>query len=75
MIDGTSRYTRFQRIERVPTLEELIAQITPENRRGETDWGPDVGKEIVEWEPAVPAKGTSKSPLARVRATGTERHG
>jgi len=30
----------------VPTLEELVAQITPENRYEETDWGPPVGKEI-----------------------------
>ncbi len=35
--------------ERIPTLEELVAQITPENRHKETDWGPDVEKEIVEW--------------------------
>ena len=28
------------------TLEELVAQITPENRHGEIDWGPPVGKEI-----------------------------
>lgn len=35
--------------ERIPTLEELVAQITPENRHKETDWGPDRGKEIVEW--------------------------
>lgn len=35
--------------ERIPTLEELVAQITPENRHEETDWGPDRGKEIVEW--------------------------
>lgn len=28
------------------TLEELVAQITPENRHGEVDWGPPVGKEI-----------------------------
>ena len=27
------------------TLEELIAQITPENRHGDTDWGPPVGRE------------------------------
>jgi antitoxin MazE len=27
------------------TLEELIAQITPENHHGETDWGPPVGRE------------------------------
>ncbi len=26
--------------------EELVAQITPENRHGETNWGPAVGKEI-----------------------------
>jgi antitoxin component of MazEF toxin-antitoxin module len=30
-------------------LKELVAKITPENRHGETDWGPDVEKEIVEW--------------------------
>ena len=28
------------------TLEELVAQITPENRHGEIDIGPAVGKEI-----------------------------
>lgn len=28
------------------TLEELVAQITPENRHGEVDWGPPVGKEV-----------------------------
>lgn len=27
------------------TLEELLAQITPENVHGETDWGPAVGGE------------------------------
>ena len=37
------------RHERVPTLEELLPQIAPENCHGETDWGPDRGKEIVEW--------------------------
>lgn len=47
---------------KIPTLEELVEQITPENRHGETDWGPDVGKEIIEWEPEVPAKDTSKPP-------------
>jgi antitoxin MazE len=35
--------------ERIPTLEELVAQITTENRHEETNWGRDVGKEIVEW--------------------------
>ncbi len=28
-------------------LEELCARITPENRHDETDWGPDVGREIL----------------------------
>ncbi len=28
------------------TLEELVAQITPENRHGEWDTGPPVGKEV-----------------------------
>jgi antitoxin component of MazEF toxin-antitoxin module len=32
-----------------PTLEELVAGIAPENCHGETNWGRDVGKEIVEW--------------------------
>ena len=28
------------------TLEELVAQITPENRHGEIDIGPPVGREV-----------------------------
>lgn len=35
--------------EKIPTLEELVAQITPENRYPEIDWGPPVGREKVEW--------------------------
>lgn len=32
-------------------LDELIASINPKNRHPETDWGPDVGKEILpEWK-------------------------
>lgn len=38
-----------RRTERIPTLEQLVAQITPENRYTETDWGPDLGLEKVEW--------------------------
>lgn len=33
----------------VPTLEELLDRVTPENTHPPTDWGPDVGAEIVEW--------------------------
>jgi antitoxin MazE len=28
------------------SLKELLAQITPENLHGETDWGPRVGREV-----------------------------
>jgi hypothetical protein len=34
---------------RIPSLVELLAQIMAESRCGETFWGPDLGKEIVEW--------------------------
>jgi antitoxin component of MazEF toxin-antitoxin module len=27
-------------------LDELVAGITEENRHGETDWGPEVGREV-----------------------------
>jgi antitoxin MazE len=38
----------LHRVERIPTLEELVAQITPEDRYQETMRGPDRGKEIIE---------------------------
>ena len=31
--------------QKEPSLEELVAQITPENVHEETDWGPAVGRE------------------------------
>jgi antitoxin component of MazEF toxin-antitoxin module len=40
------RLKSLRSAERIPTLEELVAQITAENRHGEIDWGPAVGKEI-----------------------------
>jgi antitoxin MazE len=30
----------------VPSLEELVSRITPENRHEEIDFGPPVGKEV-----------------------------
>lgn len=33
-------------IEKKITLEELMAQITPENQHGEVDWGKPEGNEI-----------------------------
>jgi antitoxin MazE len=32
-------------VESVPSLDELVAKITPKNRHPETDWGGPVGKE------------------------------
>jgi antitoxin MazE len=43
VLDG---HVELRRDERILTLEELVAQITPENRHGEIDWGPAVGKEV-----------------------------
>lgn len=37
------------RIGKVPTLAQLVSQITPENRYPELSAGPEVGKEAVEW--------------------------
>ena len=28
------------------TIEELVADMSPDNHHGETDWGPPVGKEV-----------------------------
>jgi antitoxin MazE len=49
LIEVSEGHIEVRPVERIPTLEELVAQITPENRYEETDWGNDVGKEIVEW--------------------------
>jgi antitoxin MazE len=35
--------------QRVPTLRELVAQITTENRYDEIEPGPERGKEHIEW--------------------------
>lgn len=49
VIEASADHIELRRAARIPTLEELVAQITPENRYAETEWGPDIGKEIVEW--------------------------
>ena len=45
--DGCIRLRPSQ--PQVPTLKELVAQITPENRYHEVKTGPARGKEIVDW--------------------------
>jgi antitoxin MazE len=36
-------------LKRIPTLEELVAQVTPKNRHNEFSFGPDRGRERVAW--------------------------
>lgn len=39
----------IRRVSRVPSLSELVARITPENRHAEVSAGGGMGKESVEW--------------------------
>ena len=49
VIEARKGSVELRPVERIPSLEELVAQITKENRYDEMDWGSDRGKEIVEW--------------------------
>ena len=40
---------QLHRVGKIPSLAELVSQITPENRYPEITAGPEVGKEAVEW--------------------------
>jgi antitoxin MazE len=40
---------QLHRVGEVPTLAELVARITPENRYAEISIGREVGREAVEW--------------------------
>jgi antitoxin MazE len=40
---------QLQRMGKIPTLAQLVSQITPENRYEEIATGPEIGKETVEW--------------------------
>jgi antitoxin MazE len=46
LIEVLKGHIELRPAERIPTLKELVAQITTESRYEEADWGPDVGKEI-----------------------------
>jgi len=39
----------IHRAGKLPTLAQLVSQITPENRYAEVSLGPEVGREAVEW--------------------------
>jgi antitoxin component of MazEF toxin-antitoxin module len=40
---------QIHRTGELPTLAQLVAQITPENRYAEIPLGPEIGREAVEW--------------------------
>lgn len=49
ILEAVRGQIRLVRSERIPTLKELVAQITLQNRYEEISMGPERGKEIVEW--------------------------
>jgi len=49
VIEATEGHIRLHRRQRGPTLKELVAQITPENRYGELPTGRTRDREDVEW--------------------------
>jgi len=49
LMEATDGQIELRRADQVPTLQQLVAQITPENRYGETLLGRERGKEAVEW--------------------------
>jgi antitoxin MazE len=49
LIEVVNGRVELRPVDRVPSLEELVAQITPENGYGETAGGCARGKEIVVW--------------------------
>ena len=46
---GTDGVVQLHKIGAMPTLAQMVAQITPENRCAEVSLGPEIGGEIVEW--------------------------
>ena len=49
VIEAEEGHIKVRRKQRVPTLKELVAKITPENRYEEIPTGAARGKESVEW--------------------------
>ena len=49
-IEATAEgFIELRKSTKVPTLSQLVARITPENRYAEVSTGAEVGKEVVEW--------------------------
>jgi antitoxin MazE len=49
LIEAADGLIRLRPKKRIPSLRELVSQITPENRYDETETGFERGKETVEW--------------------------
>ena len=48
-IEAAEGRVELRRTTKIPTLAQLVSQITPENRYAEISVGAEVGKEVVEW--------------------------
>jgi len=49
VIEADEGHIKVRRKQQVPTLKELVAKITSENRYEEIPSGPARGKESLEW--------------------------
>jgi antitoxin MazE len=49
LMESASGQIKLRRAERIPSLHELVSQITPENRYQEVGTGRERGRERVEW--------------------------
>jgi antitoxin MazE len=48
-IEAAEGRVELRRATKIPTLSQLVSQITPENRYAEISTGAEVGREVVEW--------------------------
>jgi antitoxin MazE len=48
-IEAAEGRVELRRATKIPTLAQLVSQITPENCYTEISTGAEVGKEVVEW--------------------------
>ncbi|MGA2202180.1 MAG: AbrB/MazE/SpoVT family DNA-binding domain-containing protein [Terriglobales bacterium] len=48
-IEAAEGRVELRRATKIPTLAQLVSQITPENRYAGISTGAEVGKEVVEW--------------------------
>ena len=48
-IEAAEGRVELRRATKIPTLAQLVSQITPENRYAEISVGAEVGKEVIDW--------------------------